>query len=205
VIIVPIDSPGITINPLWTWGDVRTNLVFFEDVRVPAGNLIGDVNQGWYYIVGALAFERIALGTTGSLRRLFDDLVEACKRTVIDGRALSERPEVRLRLAELAVDLEIAQLFSLQTASLMDAGGIPAKEASMQKVFTTELRTKLADWGMQIFDLYGQLHESDEDAALAGRLERAYRMAPFLRFGGGTNEVMRSIIAERGYGLPRGS
>lgn len=205
VIIVPIDSPGITINPLSTWGDVRTNLVFFEDVRVPRGNLIGEVNQGWGYIVGALAFERIALGTTGSLRRLFDDLVELCKRTVVDGRALAERPEVKLRLAELAVDMEIAQLFSWQTASLIDAGGIPAKEASMQKVFTTELRTKLADWGMQLVDLYGQLHESDADAALAGRLERTYRMAPFLRFGGGTNEVMRTIVAERGYGLPRGN
>ena len=205
VIIVPIDSPGITVSPLWTWGDVRTNLVFFEDVRVPRGNLIGEMNQGWYYIVGALAFERIALGTTGSLRRLFDDLVTFCRRTVVDGRPLAERPEVQLRLADLAVDLEVAQLFSLQTASLIDAGGIPAREASMQKVFSTELRTKLADWGMQIVDLYGQLHESDEDAALSGRLERTYRMAPFLRFGGGTNEVMRSIIAERGLGLPRGA
>ncbi|MDP1820742.1 MAG: acyl-CoA dehydrogenase family protein [Acidimicrobiales bacterium] len=203
VIIVPIDSPGITIQPLWTWGDVRTNQVYFEDVRVPKGNLIGEVNQGWYYIVGALAFERMALGTTGSLRRLFDDLVDFCGRTMFDGQTLSERPEVQLRLAELAVDLEVSQLFSLQTATLMDAGGIPAKEASMQKVFTTELRTKLADWGTQIVDLYGQLHQSDEDAALSGRLERAYRMAPFLRFGGGTNEVMRSIIAERGLGLPR--
>ena len=203
VIIVPIDSPGISVQPLWTWGDVRTNLVFFEDVRVPRGNLIGEVNLGWGYIVGALAFERIALGTTGSLRRLFDDLVEATKRTVVDGRALSERPEVKLRLGELAVDLEIAQLFSLQTASLIDAGGIPAKEASMQKVFTTELRTKLADWGMQIFDLYGQLNLSDGDAPLGGALERTYRIAPFLRFGGGTNEVMRTIIAERGYQLPR--
>ncbi len=205
VIIVPIDSPGITVHPLWTWGEVRTNQVFFEDVRVPKGNLIGDVNQGWGYIVGALAFERIALGTTGSLRRLFDDLVEFCSRTVIDGTTLSERPEVRLRLGELAMDLEVAQLFSLQTASLMDAGAIPAKEASMQKVFTTELRTKLSDWGTQIVDLYGQLHQSDQDAALAGRLERTFRMAPFLRFGGGTNEVMRNIIAERGLGLPRGA
>lgn len=103
------------------------------------------------------------------------------------------------------MDLEVAQLFSLQTASLMDAGAIPAKEASMQKVFTTELRTKLSDWGTQIVDLYGQLHQSDQDAALAGRLERTFRMAPFLRFGGGTNEVMRNIIAERGLGLPRGA
>ena len=205
VIIVPIDSPGITVNPLWTWGDVRTNLVFFEDVRVPRGNLIGEVNQGWSYIVGALALERSALGSTGSLQRLFDDLVELCRSTVVDGRALAERPEVQLRLAELAVDLEVAHLFSRQTASLLDAGAIPAKEASMQKVFTTELRTKLADWGMQLLDAYGQLHGDDDDAPLAGRLERTYRMAPFLRFGGGTNEVMRTIVAERGYGLPRGA
>ncbi|MBE3556733.1 MAG: acyl-CoA dehydrogenase family protein [Firmicutes bacterium] len=203
VIIVPINAPGVTVNPLWTWGDVRTNLTFFENVRVPKENLIGEANQGWYYIMAALDFERVALGSTGSLRRLLDDLTAFCKETVLDGAVLAQRPEVQLKLAELEMDLEIGSLFGLRTASLIDAGKVPNAEASMQKVFTTELRTKLADWGMQILDMYGQLNKRDRWAPLRGRVEETYRQAPFLRFGGGTNEIQRNIIAQRGFGLPR--
>ena len=204
ILIVPLDSPGITVDPLWTWGDERTNVVFFDEVRVPRDHLIGEVNQGWSYIVGALTHERVTASGTGSLRRLFDEVVDFCARTFLDGGPLASRPEVQLRLAELAVELEIARLLSMQAAALIDAGAIPVAEASMQKIVTTELRTKIADLGMQFADLYGQLHESDEEAPLDGRLEHSYRLAPLFRFAGGTNEVMRSIVAERALGLPRG-
>ena len=203
VIIVPIDAPGVHYEPLWTWGDVRTNQTFFDNVRVPKENLIGEQNMGWYYIASALDFERVAIGAAGHTQRLFDDFVAFCKRTVIDGQVLAEKPEVKQKLAELAMDVEVARLLSLRTASMIDAGEIPNKEASMQKIFSSELRTKIADLAMQIVGLYGQLDSADEWAPLRGSIERTYRGAPPGRFAGGTNEIQRNIIAQRGLGLPR--
>jgi len=106
VIIVPIDSPGIEISPLWTWGGVRTNQTFFTDVRVPKENLIGEAGMGWSYIVGALNNERGVLSTAGGLRRLLDDLIAECKTTVVDGVVMAERPDVRAQIAELDMEVE---------------------------------------------------------------------------------------------------
>ena len=204
VLIVPLDSPGITVDPIWTWGDERTNLIFFDEVRVPRENLIGEANQGWSYIVGALTLERVTASSTGSLQRLFDETVDFAVRTVLDGAPIAARPEVQLRLAELATELEVARLIAHQAAAMIDAGEIPVAEAAMQKVVTTELRAKIADYGMQLADLYGQLRTSDGQAPLDGRMEQSYRLAPMFRFAAGTNEVMRTIIAEQALGLPRG-
>jgi alkylation response protein AidB-like acyl-CoA dehydrogenase len=204
VIIVPIDSPGIEVQPLWTWGDVRTNQTFFTDVRVPKENLIGELNRGWYYIAAALDFERVAIGAFhGAMLKAFDALVDYCKRTSIDGRVLVSRPEVRSKLAVLARDLELAKLFGDRTAAIIDSGLVPNREASQQKVFTTELQTKFADLGTQLQELHGQLDRSDDHAPIHGVMEHLYRKAPFLRFGGGTNEIQRNIVAQRGLGLPR--
>lgn len=203
VIAVPMNSAGITIREVKTWGDHRVNEVFFEDVRVPKNHLIGEVNKGWNYITDALDFERIVLGASAHIRRLFDKLVLFCKQTIVDGEALITRPEVRMRLAELDMDLEVARLFGLRAASMIDAGKLLSAEASMMKTFSTELYTKVTDWGMQIMNLYGQLNGLDTCAPMGGAIEHAYRMAPFYRFGGGTNEVQRNILAQRGLGLPR--
>ena len=204
VIVVPIDSPGIEYQPIWTWGDVRTNQTFFTDVRVPKENLIGEANRGWYYIASALDLERVAIGSfTGGLVRLLEDFVGYAKRTVVDGRPLASRSEVRQQIAALERDLEIASLFSMQTATMIDAGLVPNKEASMQKFYGTELQTRMADVGMRIQGLSGQLDKRDPLAPIEGEFERGYRKAPPGRFGGGTNEVQRNIVAQRGLGLPR--
>ena len=204
VIIVPIDSPGIEIQPIWTWGDMRTNQVFFDDVRVPKENLIGEANRGWYYIASALDLERIAIGAfTAELERMLTELVDYCKRTVVDGEVLANKPSVRSTIATLDRDLEIAWLFSMRTATMIDAGLVPNKEASMQKFYGTELQTRMADVGMRIQGLSGQLDKRDPLAPIEGEFERGYRKAPPGRFGGGTNEVQRNIVAQRGLGLPR--
>lgn len=204
VIIVPIDSPGIEVHPLWTWGDVRTNQTFFTDVRVPKDNLIGEMNRGWYYIAAALDFERVAIGSFhGSLLKAYETMVKYVKTTVVDGSLLANRPGVRRKLAELARDLELAQLFGYRTAAMIDSGLVPNREASQQKIFTTELQTKFADLGTQILEMSGQLDRFDPNAPFHGVMEHLYRKAPFLRFGGGTNEIQRNIVAQRGLGLPR--
>jgi alkylation response protein AidB-like acyl-CoA dehydrogenase len=203
VIIIPNNAPGVTLVKQRTWGNHTTNDVFFENVRVPKRNLIGEVNQGWRILTGALDSERVVMGGSAELRRVYDDLVKFCKHTVIDGELLINRPDIKNKLAELHVELEIAKLFGYRGASLLDSGREISSEASMMKVFATELYTKVADYGMQIVNMYGQLNKEDEAAPLTGGLEHLYRLAPFHRFGGGTNEVQRNIIAQRGLGLPR--
>ena len=177
--------------------------MYFTDVRVPREDLIGETNGGWKLVTGVLDLERAAIGTTGELRRNLDDLVEYVKSVVFDGVRLSDRADVRSLIVELDAELEIAGLMAYEVASLIDDGQIPTVQANIQKVWTSELRTRIADAGMTIQGLYGQLDGHDPRAPISGRFEAAYRWAPIHRFGGGTNEVLRDIIAQRGFELPR--
>jgi alkylation response protein AidB-like acyl-CoA dehydrogenase len=203
VLIVPLDAPGITVQGITTWRGMRTNQVWFDDVRVPADNLIGERGHGWRYVTQALAFERVAIGITGGLRRLLDDLTAYCRETVVDGDVLIERPEVERALVELEVEVELARLLNYRAAWMIDAGQVPNAEASMTKVFTTELHARASTVALDILGPYGQLDPYDDRAPLAGLAQLMYRAAPYLRFGGGTNEIQRDIVAQRGHGLPR--
>ncbi len=201
--IVPLSSPGITVRPLWTMGDIRTNETFYEDVRVPAKNLVGEENRGWYMAATALDYERVGVAPTSPLQRTLDELVAFVKESRIGGRRLADDPAVRRKLAELSVDIQVTRLLAIQNAWIIDKGMVPTKEASMVKVFNSELRFKMAKVGMDILGPFGQIQKSSKWAPLRGRIEAAYRGSPVLRFGAGTNEVQRNIIAQRGLGLPR--
>lgn len=203
MMIVPNDAPGVTIVEQQTWGEHRTNEIFYDNVRVPKDHLIGEVNQGWEILTTALDYERVLIGGSAGMLRIYNDLIKFCRHTVIDGKLLIDRFDIRRKLAELKVDLEVAKLFGFWGASMIDSGKTMSSEASIIKIHATELVAKLADYGMQIMDLYGQLSKEDDLAPLKGRIEHRYRLAPFGRFGGGTNEVQRNIIAQRGLGLPR--
>ena len=203
ILIVPIQTPGIDVRPLYTWGYDRTNVTYFDNVRIPAGNLIGELNSGWRYITDALDFERVALGSVGGLLRLYDKILEFCMRSDSAGVRLADRAEVSLRLARLDVDLTTARLFGYRSASLIDSGAALSVEASIQKLFVSELRTRLAETTLEILGPLGRLTVDDPEAPLGGLAEEAYRVAPLYRFGGGTNEIMRDIVARRGLGMPR--
>ena len=199
--IVPTDTPGITITPMWTMSGMRTNQTFYDNVRVPSDALIGEENRGWYTLTHALDHERVALAPTSGLGRNFDSLVEHLRE---------QRPEllqdraVRLRLAEMKLDLHTQRALAAKNGSIIAHGGTPTMEASMAKVWSSELRYRMHSLAMDLLGRYGGLtRESNEVAPMGGRLESSYRMSPILRFGGGTNEIQRSIIAQRGLGLPR--
>jgi alkylation response protein AidB-like acyl-CoA dehydrogenase len=204
VIMVPIDTPGIEIRPIITWSGYRTNEVFFTDVRVPVTNLIGEVNKGWQYITGALDLERGALTNVGDLRRAVDDLIALADRPLADGTRPADDPVLRRQLAQLDADVEVAALMGLEAASLLDSGTIPTVQVSVEKVFSSELRQRIADLGTRMAGLAGALSRDSPGAVAHGRFEQLYRAAPLLRFGAGTNEVLRDVIAQRGHGLPRG-
>jgi len=203
VIIVPIDHPGVEIRPLIAWSGYRTNEAFFDDVRVPATNLIGEVNEGWRYITGALDLERGALTNAGDLRRSVEDLVELARKPRADGRVPADDPVAVRRLAGLVADVEAATLMGYEAASLLAEGTIPTVEVSTEKIFTSELRQRIADTAMDLLGPEGLLAHRNPEAPLAGAYERLYRTAPLLRFGAGTNEVLRDVIAQRGHALPR--
>jgi alkylation response protein AidB-like acyl-CoA dehydrogenase len=203
MMIVPMDRPGITVQPLWTWSGIRTNAVFFDDVRVPRDNLIGERGMGFYYAMMALDFERIMIGSVGLLRRFLGELKAFVRRTRRDGRPLGAVPWVRRALADLEMRVEVGRQIGLLNAWLIDQGEVPTKEGSIAKVYVTELNAHLASVGMEILGLAGQLAPDDPAAPLHGRLQWLYTTAPMQRFGGGTNEIQRIIIAQRGLGLPR--
>jgi alkylation response protein AidB-like acyl-CoA dehydrogenase len=186
VVMVPINALGVTVQPIVTWGGIRTNAVHFDDVRVDADALIGVENDGWRYVTTALDFERVSIGVTGGLRRLYDETL----RTVT-----SYEVDVRHRLAELSVEIENARLLNYRAAWMVDQGLMPNAEASMTKVVTTELQASLSAAVLELV----------APTSFAAELARhMYRQAPYLRFGGGTNEIQRDIIAQRGLMLPRG-
>jgi alkylation response protein AidB-like acyl-CoA dehydrogenase len=201
--IVPMDAPGITVQSMGTWGGFPTHQVFFDNVRVPRASLVGELDRGWYYMTMALDFERVAMGSVGQARRLFEDLVAFCRRTTVDGTPLAERPWVRATLARLEMELEIGRLLGWLNATTIDRGDVPVKEASMVKVFNSELRQRVCNLGLEIMDVHGQIVPGPGADRIRRRLQRMYRAAPVWRFGGGTNEVQRDIIAQRGLGLPR--
>ena len=174
---MPISAPGVTVQPILTSGGIRTNAVHFNDVRVDTDALIGAENDGWRYLTTALDFERVSIGVTGGLRRLYDETLRSISTLDVD---------VRHRLAELAAQIECARLLNYRAAWMVDQGLMPNAEASMTKVVTTELQASLAAAVLEI--------ASPESFAVSLALHM-YRQAPYLRFGGGTKEIQRDIIA----------
>ncbi len=200
--IVPMDAPGISVQPLVNMAGMHGfNEVFFEDVRIPASYLVGTENQGWYQLAVSLDFERSSIAGAARARRWLEDLVAFARehRALVDGR-----PEVRHRLAETSLEIEVGRYLSYRVASMQQAGKIPNYEASIAKLYSSELGQRLARTGMDLLGLYGQLHPRSKYSYLRGRIERYYQASVAETIAGGTSEIMRGIIAMRGLGLPRG-
>lgn len=202
--IVDMKTPGITIKPIWTMGDIRTNETYWEDVRVPLENLVGERDRGWYSLAAALDFERISIFPVGRFRAAFDQLVEGVKKAEYGGRRLKDDPLIRQKIAQISIELEATQMLSFRAAWMIANGEIPNYEASMVKMFGTEAQQRMSHIATQIFGLYGQLKKGAPGAALDGAVEQQYRAMVMPTFGAGASELQRNIIAMRGMGLPAG-
>ncbi|MBI2862996.1 MAG: acyl-CoA dehydrogenase family protein [Chloroflexi bacterium] len=199
--IVDLTSPGITIKPLWVLSGQRTNVVYYDNVRVPKRNLVGEKNRGFYHIATALDFERMF--PCGGIRRDFHRVVATARETTTNGRPQGKDPLVRQAIAEFAAELEVAELLSYQMAWLVDNGTVPTKEASMNKTYVTELEGRLGDLAMHIFGPRFMLREGSKWAQAEGAGAWNYLSSYVSCIYGGTNEIQRNIIATRGLGLPR--
>jgi alkylation response protein AidB-like acyl-CoA dehydrogenase len=176
--------------------------VFFDNVLVPKKNIVGEKNKGWYYVMVALDFERLVI-PIGGFKRTFEEITQYTKETKHNGQSLSQNPLIRNKLAEIAIQIEVAYMFFWQTAWMLDKGLVPNIEASVLKLFTTQLSQKLANTGMQVMGHYGPLERESKWASLRGRVQSGYLDCISALVGAGTSEIQRNIIAMRGLGLPR--
>ena len=203
VFIFPLSTPGVTVRPIYTMEGIRTNKVFLDEVRIPASAMIGDPNTGFYTVAIALDFERVFMGKSAKIRRNFDALVRCCKTQSDGSRSLYDDPVVQDQLVRLHIDIERLRLLCAKTAWMIDQGKVPNAEASAQKVLASELEQRLADEGMRILGPGALLEYGSPHVPMQGHLAQSWLLAPMLRFGGGTNEIQRDIVAQRGLGLPR--
>ncbi|MGH9015904.1 MAG: acyl-CoA dehydrogenase family protein [Acidimicrobiia bacterium] len=202
--LVPLDHPGITINPIWTMGDERTNDVFFDDVWVSDDYVVGELNRGFQYISEALDLERFTMFTFSQIEQRLELLCDYVRVTTRDGRPVRDDPVVRQRIAQLVTQAEVARVLGLRfVATSMKGGAPPTAEASEYKLFATELSKRLADASMDIAGPGSQLRVHTPDAPMRGRAESTYRYTVIDTIGGGGSEIQKNIIDRRKLGLPK--
>ncbi len=205
VFIVPLDAPGITLQPMSGINGHRANVVFYDDVEVGENALVGELHGGWAVITAALAFERVSLAAIAARARGYFDLLLSHVQTAAlpSGQPMAADSLVGDRIGQLAAQIEAARLLAVNTALVVEGGEVPVHQAAMVKVFASELMETLSE---AVFDLLGTgaaLESGAPGALLDGRFEYAVRDALLYTIGGGTNEIQRTLIAQRGLGMPR--
>ena len=205
-LLLPMTSPGLSVRPLdQINGASEFNEVFFENVRVPAGNAVGEVNRGWYVGAAHLDFERSSIGSAVSIIKTLDLLRDMLLDPVDERAARVQRePTIRSDIAQRYVEAEVARQLSNRVVSVQNSGAIPSNEASVSKLFTSELGQRIGNTAVKATGLYGQIWDpEDQRAPIRGRWARGYVGAVAWTIGGGTSEIQRNIIATRSLGLPR--
>ena len=201
--IVPTRAPGFRLTPIWTMADVRTNATYYDGVRVPDRYLVGGVNNGWGLITNQLNHERVSLFPIGPFERLSEDVRRwALETKLADGRRVIDQPFVRRNLARCYAGAEALRLMLWKQAWTLTHSRLHPADASTVKVYASEFFVEAYRMLMEVVGAAGTIHRRSPGAVLAGRLERMYRSALILTFGGGTNEVQRDIIAMAGLQMP---
>jgi acyl-CoA dehydrogenase len=200
--LVPATAKGFARQEIRTVGGVHTNATFYDDVRVPAANLVGKENGGWRIITGQLNHERISLLTVGRLQRLLEDVTAWARTTELDGRPVADREWVQQNLARVYAKVAVLRLMNWQQAWAMQKAQPNMAESSAVKVFGSEATIECSRLLMEVLGVRGILARGTPGAVLRGQAESSYRNALILTFGAGTNEVQRDIIAMAGLGLP---
>ena len=204
IFMLDMKSPGVSIRPIENMAGGRDfNEVYFDDVRIPSGNLVGQEDRGWYTLAVALDFERSGVGYSAGARRTLEALVEYAKQTERNGEPLSRNPNVRRKLAQRFTETEIARWLAYKVAWMQSQDMIPNAEASMSKMYGTELTQRVARTGMEILGMAGQISQGSKWAPLEGHIQQLYLSSVSSTIAAGTSEIQRNIVAQRGLGLSR--
>ena len=210
--MLKLDTPGITIRPIAQLHDDGVadghgfNETFFEDVRVPASNMIGEENRGWYVAATALDFERSGIHRMAGAVSPYYRLLEFSSQPGSRGstQTIADHGPSRDALAQTRIEIEVAKYLGYRVTWMQASNLVPNQESSMSKMFGSELQQRTARRGINMLGLYGGLRPSDPRAPLAGEFCRYYMTSVSLTIAAGTSEIQRNIIATRGLNLPRG-
>jgi 3-oxocholest-4-en-26-oyl-CoA dehydrogenase alpha subunit len=204
IIIVPMDTPGITLSPLHLLGTHDINAVFYEDVVVPAANVVGGPNHGWKLITNQLNHERVTLFASGVMERALLEVTEYAQETKLpDGRRVIDQEWVQHNLAKLHTKVEVVRLMNWQVAWEATQGVLDIGHCSALKVFGSELNMEGYQLLMEILGPVSYLEPDAPGAVLRSRLQQGTRGSIILTFGGGVNEMQRDLISQFTLGLPR--
>ena len=203
-LLVPMDSPGITVRPIRNMeGGAIFAEVFFDGVRVPVGNRLGDEGQGWQVTVSALAHERSSIAEVTSLARALERIKELARESQRGGRPASEDPAIRTRIARVDARIEAMRLNGMRFLTKQLRGEPLGAETSVQKLLRAALEIELGELGLEIEGSEGALAADDPAAPDGGHWQRMALSWPEVVIGGGTPNIQRNILAERVLGLPK--
>jgi alkylation response protein AidB-like acyl-CoA dehydrogenase len=198
--MLDMKSPGVTVRPLINIADRHGfNEVFFEDVRVPATQVVGEVNRGWYHMAVALDFERSGIQAYAGGRRTVERLTGLAKS---HPELVERRPSVKYELADRVVEVNVGTFLAYRVATMQARGLVPNHEASASKLFGSEMGQRIALTGMHLLGTHGQLRDGTKHQV--ADQATSYLSAVSATVAAGTSEIQRGIIATRGLGLPRG-
>ena len=216
IFLIPMDTPGITVRPLWTiqnepkaphkttYGDDRTNETFFENVRIPASAMLGEENQGWYE--GAMGLNLARVGASRYLLsvRRDEDIINWTKENSLGNYSLTEDPSVTDKLADLWIDGQVCRLMTLRSMSMVERGETFTYEGSAEKIWAPEHGVRTTESVSQMLGLYGQLLNGSEDNVDDGVFAHNLMGAFQSGINHGSVQVMKDQVSRRGLGLPRG-
>jgi 3-oxocholest-4-en-26-oyl-CoA dehydrogenase alpha subunit len=204
IVLVPTDAPGFSYTPINTIGDHATYATYYQDVRVPVANTIGEIHGGWQVITTQLNYERISLAVPAHLERNYSEVLRWSQETKLaDGRRVIDQEWVQTHLAKVRAKLEALQLLNWKNIWQDSVGKVSIADSSAVKVYGTNAYCECYGMLLEVLGAAGVLKGDSPGSVLAGRLERSYRGTLILTFGGGTNEVQRDLIAIFGLGMPR--
>ncbi len=204
IIIVDMKSPGVTVRPIRNFiGNHHFNEVFFDEVRVPVQNLVGEENRGWYQLMRSLGYERggVAVRSYGQNKRVLEELVRYAQE-----QGLMARSEIRQELADVAIDIELQRLLAYETIWKMSQGKTPTFEPSRDKVLNDQILIHLSTVGMNILGPFSQLRRSSRDLKWfrdLGGVRSLYWNLIGMSSAAGTEFTQKNIIGQFGLGLPR--
>ena len=201
--VLDMHSPGVSTRPLVNMaGTHEFNEVFFEDVRIPQRNVLGEVNRGWYGAVTTLDFERSSIGSAVGMQQSVEDIIRYAKENRGTGVSTVDKRDTQLALTDRYIETQTARMISYRIVSMQNQGLIPNHEASMAKLFAMELNQRIQSTAVKVLGLHGQLQ--GKNAPRRGRHAYGFIRSIANTIEGGTSEIQRNIIATRGLGLPRG-
>jgi alkylation response protein AidB-like acyl-CoA dehydrogenase len=200
--LIPMSTPGLSVSEIKTLGGERTNITSYEDVRAPDSCRVGEVDGGWNVLTSALNFEH-AVNYDSQIARILRVAAEEASQPGADGSRLIDDPAIRERLARIAIDLEVSELLGLRAGWMSATGQRVTGEGSMVKMYSSEALARASAQLLRVFGPAGLEQGGGHRPSGPGVLEHAFRHSQVTRIYAGTSEIHRSIIAERGLGLPR--